>query len=129
MKSLAIKIGVSSCLLGDNVRYDSGHKRDSYLTETLGAYFEWVRVCPEVEIGLGTPRESIRLEESRKKIRLVGVRSKEDHTEKMRSYSEKKIQYLKSLSLSGYILKKNSPSLNASFFLALKGQKFIRVCG
>ncbi|MEK7798135.1 MAG: DUF523 domain-containing protein, partial [Nitrospirota bacterium] len=46
------RIGISQCLLGDNVRYDGGHKRDSFLIETLGPHVEWVPVCPEVEIGM-----------------------------------------------------------------------------
>jgi uncharacterized protein YbbK (DUF523 family) len=56
-----IRIGISSCLLGERVRYDGGHKRDAYLVETFGRYVEWVPVCPEVEMGLGTPRETLRL--------------------------------------------------------------------
>ena len=55
-----IKVGISSCLLGMKVRFDGGHKHDRYLTETLGRYFEWVAVCPEVDIGMSTPRENIR---------------------------------------------------------------------
>ena len=56
-----IRIGISSCLLGEPVRFDGGHKRDAFLTETFGAFVEWVPVCPEVECGFGTPRESMRL--------------------------------------------------------------------
>ncbi len=56
-----IKIGISSCLLGNNVRWNGGHQRDRYLTDTLGQYVEWVPVCPEVEVGLGIPRETLRL--------------------------------------------------------------------
>ena len=56
-----VRIGVSSCLMGRKVRYDGGHKRDAFLVETFGKFVEWVEVCPEVEVGLGTPREAIRL--------------------------------------------------------------------
>jgi len=56
-----VRLGVSACLLGERVRYDGGHKRDTFLTETLGPFVDWVPVCPEVEIGLGTPRDAIRL--------------------------------------------------------------------
>ncbi len=59
--SKPIRIGISSCLLGQEVRFDGGHKRDPFLTDTLGAQVEWVAVCPEVEMGLGTPRETLRL--------------------------------------------------------------------
>jgi len=56
-----IRLGVSACLLGDEVRYDGGHKRDTCLTNLVGPFVEWVKVCPEVESGMGTPREAIRL--------------------------------------------------------------------
>ena len=56
-----IRIGISSCLLGENVRFDGGHKRDAFLVDTFGVFVEWVPVCPEVELGLGTPREALRL--------------------------------------------------------------------
>jgi uncharacterized protein YbbK (DUF523 family) len=56
-----IRIGISSCLLGQTVRFDGGHKRDSFLVDTLGRYVEWVPVCPEVEVGMGTPRETVHL--------------------------------------------------------------------
>ena len=55
------RVGISACLLGAAVRFDGGHKRDRFLTETLARFVEWVTVCPEVECGLGTPRESMRL--------------------------------------------------------------------
>src|SRR5215218_1074358 len=57
-----IRIGISACLLGQEVRYNGGHKRDAFLTDTFGRYVEWVAVCPEVELGMGTPRPPIRLE-------------------------------------------------------------------
>jgi len=79
--SAPIRIGVSMCLLGERVRHDGGHKRDRYVTDTLGRFFEWVPVCPEVEAGLGTPREAIHLVERKGELRLVGVRSQTDHTE------------------------------------------------
>ena len=60
--SLRVRLGVSACLLGERVRYDGGHKRDAFLTEVLGPHVEWVPVCPEVEIGLGVPRPTLRLE-------------------------------------------------------------------
>lgn len=66
-----IRIGISTCLPGDKVRYDGGHKRDRFLTDTLGGLVEWVPVCPEVEIGMGTPRESIQLVQRHGDIRLT----------------------------------------------------------
>ena len=55
------RLGISRCLLGESVRYDGGHKRDRFLTDTLGSFVEWIPICPEVEAGLGTPREAMRL--------------------------------------------------------------------
>lgn len=106
----SIRIGISACLLGETVRFDGGHKRDSFLTETLGPYVEWVPVCPEVEIGLGTPRESIRLVSVDGSIRLVGARSGADHTLAMRRYARRRATELERADLDGYVLKKDSPS-------------------
>lgn len=105
-----IRIGISSCLLGEEVRFDGGHKRDAFLTETFGRYVEWVPVCPEVEIGLGTPRESIRLVRSPRGVRLVGPRSGRDLTERMRRYARRRVRELGAADLDGYVLKKDSPS-------------------
>ncbi|HVW33067.1 MAG TPA: DUF523 domain-containing protein, partial [Acidimicrobiia bacterium] len=57
----SVRIGISSCLLGEEVRFDGGHKRDSFLVDRLGPHVEWVPVCPEVEVGLPTPRPALRL--------------------------------------------------------------------
>lgn len=105
-----IRVGVSSCLLGRKVRYDGGHKRDRYLTDVLGDWFDWVSVCPEVEIGLGTPRPTIRLERGADAARLIEPKTGEDLTERMHVYSEERIDKLRELDLDGYILKRASPS-------------------
>ncbi len=105
-----LRIGISACLLGEAVRFDGGHKRDSFLTETFGPYVEWVSVCPEVEVGLGTPRESIRLVRGRDGARLVGTRSRADHTARMRSFARRRVGELVRSDLDGYVLKKDSPS-------------------
>ena len=78
-----IRLGVSACLLGREVRYDGGHKRDRFLTDTLGPFVEWVPVCPEVEIGLGVPRDTIRLVGDAPAPRLVVERTGEDLTARM----------------------------------------------
>ena len=80
-----IRLGISSCLLGESVRYDGGHKLDRYLRDTLGRFVEWVPVCPEVECGMPVPREAMRLVGDADSPRLVGVRSGTDHTEGMRA--------------------------------------------
>ena len=108
-----VKIGVSSCLLGEEVRFDGGHKRDPFLVQTLGPMVEWLPVCPEVEIGLGTPRETIRLIRDPKEldgVRLVTGKSGVDLTKRMRRYSRQRVRALAKEGLSGYILKKDSPS-------------------
>jgi len=98
------------CLLGEQVRFDGGHKRDAFLVDTFGRHVEWLPVCPEVDIGLGTPREPIRLARKGKDVRLVGVKSGADHTEAMRTYAARRVEELASSDLCGYILKKDSPS-------------------
>lgn len=105
-----LRIGVSACLLGEEVRYNGGHKRDPFLTDMLGRYVEWVPVCPEVEIGLGTPRPAMRLVRIGKDTRMVTPETGADHTEAMRSYSDRRVEELATERLAGYILKKDSPS-------------------
>jgi uncharacterized protein YbgA (DUF1722 family)/uncharacterized protein YbbK (DUF523 family) len=101
---------VSACLLGERVRYDGGHKRDAFLADILGPHVEWVAVCPEVECGMGTPREPIHLVERDGHLRLVGVGSGRDHTDRMAGYAEARVQRLNGEGLSGYVFKQQSPS-------------------
>jgi uncharacterized protein YbgA (DUF1722 family)/uncharacterized protein YbbK (DUF523 family) len=105
-----LRIGISSCLLGVEVRWDGGHKRDPFLTETLGPHVEWVSVCPEVEIGLGIPREPIRLEGDARAPRLVAPKSRADHTHAMARWARRRVAELARLDLAGYVVKKDSPS-------------------
>jgi uncharacterized protein YbgA (DUF1722 family)/uncharacterized protein YbbK (DUF523 family) len=105
-----LRIGISSCLLGDEVRFDGGHKRDAFLTGTLAPYVEWVRVCPEVEVGMGVPREPVRLVNVGGDTRMIATRSSIDHTDNMRAYAARRTKELESLDLRGYVLKKDSPS-------------------
>jgi uncharacterized protein YbgA (DUF1722 family)/uncharacterized protein YbbK (DUF523 family) len=105
-----IRIGVSSCLLGAKVRFDGGHKRDDFLVNTFGEWVEWVPVCPEVEVGMGTPRESVRLVREGGDVRMVAPRSGADWTEAMQAYSARRVEKLAAADLSGYVLKKDSPS-------------------
>lgn len=108
--SLPIKIGISACLLGEKVRFDGGHKHDRYLTDILGNFFEFVPSCPEVEIGMGVPRDSVRLVNVSQSIRLIGPKTGTDWTDKMISYSAKLVKKLTSVNFSGYILKSDSPT-------------------
>ena len=104
-----IPIGISSCLLGQNVRFDGGHKRDAYITGTLSQYFEFYPFCPEIDIGLGTPRPTLHLKEIDDAIRCTGVKDGAvDVTEPLRDYAQR--QKNMHANLCGYILKKDSPS-------------------
>ena len=105
-----IPIGISSCLLGAKVRFDAGHKRDYYITDILGQYFSFVPVCPELEVGMGVPRESVRLIGSPDNPQMVGNKTGEDWTDRMNQYSRERVNRRDLQGLSGYLLKKGSPS-------------------
>jgi uncharacterized protein YbgA (DUF1722 family)/uncharacterized protein YbbK (DUF523 family) len=109
-ESSRIRLGVSRCLLGENVRYDGGHKLDRYLTETLGKYVEWVSVCPEVECGMPIPRESLRLVGTSEDYRLVTTRTGVDKTDTMLRWAEGRLRDLAREDLSGFVFKSKSPS-------------------
>jgi uncharacterized protein YbbK (DUF523 family) len=96
--------------LGENVRYDGGHKRDRFIIETLGQFVEFVPVCPEVECGLGIPRESMHLEGNPESPRLVTTRTKIDHTERMVTWARTRVKELEAEDLCGFIFKSRSPS-------------------
>jgi uncharacterized protein YbgA (DUF1722 family)/uncharacterized protein YbbK (DUF523 family) len=104
------RLGISACLLGQEVRFNGGHKRDDFLVDTFGRYVEWVAVCPEVELGMGTPRPPIRLERRGEEIRLVTLGTGEDSTAAMRAWSRQRVEALAGMDLDGYVLKKDSPS-------------------
>jgi uncharacterized protein YbgA (DUF1722 family)/uncharacterized protein YbbK (DUF523 family) len=105
-----IKIGVSSCLLGKEVRYNGGHSLDRYVTGTLSNYFVFVDVCPEVEAGFGIPRETMRLVGNPHAPRLLTTKSKKDFTEKMLNWAKRRVIELEREDLCGFIFKKGSPS-------------------
>ncbi len=104
-----IPIGISSCLLGQNVRYDGGHRLDAYIVGTLGEHFKFHPFCPEMGIGLGAPRPTLHLVKINQAIHCVGIKNPDqDVTEPLRDYAE---QHQSSYAnLCGYILKKGSPS-------------------
>ena len=105
-----IKVGISQCLLGENVRYDGGHKLDRFLRDTLGQFVEWVPVCPEVECGLSIPREAMRLVGDIDNPRLLTQKTGIDHTERMMRWAEKRVKELADEDLCGFIFKIGSPS-------------------
>jgi len=104
------RVGISSCLLGEKVRYDGGHKLDHYLHDVLGPFVTWVPVCPEVECGFPVPREAMRLVGSPLNPRLVTSRTGQDHTNRMRAWAEKRTQQLEQEDLCGFIFRAGSPS-------------------
>ena len=105
-----IKLGISSCLVGEKVRYDGGHKLNHYLVNAVGQFVQWVPVCPEAECGLPIPRESMRLVNSSKGPRLTTRKTKIDHTDLMMKWSAARLRQLKNENLCGYIFKSKSPS-------------------
>jgi uncharacterized protein YbgA (DUF1722 family)/uncharacterized protein YbbK (DUF523 family) len=107
-------LGISSCLLGNRVRYDGGHKRDQYITDILGRFFEWIPVCPESACGLGTPREAMRLVGDARDHRLVTITSGIDHTIRMEHWIASAVEDLGSRNLAGFIFKSRSPSCAVS---------------
>jgi uncharacterized protein YbgA (DUF1722 family)/uncharacterized protein YbbK (DUF523 family) len=105
-----IRIGVSSCLLGEKVRFDGGHKRDAFVMGSLGRFVTFVPVCPEVEVGMGTPREAVRLVRLGETVHLVAPKSGTDWTRAMEAWSARRAAEIERERLSGYVLKKDSPS-------------------
>ncbi len=105
-----ITLGISTCLLGKEVRYDGGHKLDRFIRDTLGRYVEFLPVCPEVECGMGIPREALRLVGNPDAPRLVTQKTSRDFTEQMQSWGRKRLEDLAGQELCGYIFKSRSPS-------------------
>jgi uncharacterized protein YbbK (DUF523 family) len=110
------RVGISRCLLGDDVRYDGTNKRSSAVI-TLGQFVEWVPVCPEVDVGMGVPREPIQLvarpdgiPSGRERVILRGVRSNEDWTARMDQWAKERAVAIAAAQISGFVLKACSPS-------------------
>ena len=104
------RTGVSACLLGEPLRYDGGHLRNAFLAQTLAPHVEWTPVCPESEVGMGTPREPVRLVDEGGPLRMRGARAGADNTDAMRSWAARRVEELARLGLHGYVLTKDSPS-------------------
>ncbi len=104
------KLGISACLLGQRVRFDGGHKRDDFLTDVFAPWVEWVPVCPEIEAGMGVPRETVRLVGAATDPQMIAEKSGKDWTLAMTRYAAHRVAELKALNLSGYVFKKDSPS-------------------
>jgi uncharacterized protein YbbK (DUF523 family) len=104
------RVGISACLLGDKVRYDGRDKRNAFLVDVLGRRVDWVRVCPEIEVGMGTPRETLRLVRENGDVRMKTTETALDYTDVMERWARRRVEELAREDLSGYVLKKNSPS-------------------
>lgn len=105
-----IRIGISSCLLGRKVRFDAGHKHDRYITDILGPFVDFVAVCPEIEVGMGVPREAVRLVDDLENPRMIGNKSGEDWTARMNRFSSRRVKKPDLKDLCGFILKNRSPT-------------------
>ena len=105
-----IKIGMSSCLLGEEVRWDADHNHDQYVRDVLGSYFDYVSICPEVDVGMGVPRETVALYGTLENPKMITKRSKTDWTKKMNHYTKDRIHELTKENLCGYVFKGKSPS-------------------
>ncbi|MCI0658426.1 MAG: DUF523 and DUF1722 domain-containing protein [Acidobacteria bacterium] len=121
-KEFPLRVGISSCLLGEEVRWDGSHKRNGFIADLLSRYVQVVPVCPELEVGMGVPREPVRLVGAHAAPRMVGVRSGRDWTAAMRRYASARIRHLNGLDLSGYLLKKDSPSCGMERVLVHSGK-------
>ncbi len=115
-----IRIGISACLLGCDCRYDGKHKRDRLLCDTLGKHFQWVPICPEVELGLPTPRPRLQLEWRDGQVRMIMPAEEKDLTETMTAYARRRVAALAEQRICGCVLKSNSPSC---------GIRDVPVCG
>ena len=104
------KLGISACLLGQRVRYDGGHKREDYLTDLFGKFVQWIPICPEVEVGMGVPRETVRLVGTPTHPRMIAEKSGTDWTQAMNRFATQRVSEIAGKDLSGYVFKKNSPS-------------------
>ena len=104
------RVGVSACLLGEEVRFDGGHARDTFVAQSLSSFVSWVQVCPEMEAGLGTPREPIRLLTHPGGIRVVTTRTRRDFTSELQDVATRRAAALATQDLDGFVLKKDSPS-------------------
>ena len=104
------KLGISACLLGQKVRFDGGHKREQFLTDLFGRFVEWIPICPEIEVGMGVPRETVRLLGAASNPKMIAEKSGRDWTAAMNHFAAERLRELAATSLSGYVFKKNSPS-------------------
>lgn len=124
MSNSEIRIGISACVLGENVRFDSGHKASVFVTQELSSYFSFVPVCPEVGIGLSVPRPTIRLVSNEERVALVETKdASKDYTQSMYEFSERKVDELEPMNLCGYIVCAKSPTCGMERVKVYKHQR------
>lgn len=118
-----LRLGVSSCLVGETVRYDGGHKRDAWVVDRLGPLVDFERICPEAEAGLGVPREKIQLERGeRGDVVVRGLQTRTDHTPRLQAWTERRLRALDLESLDGYVFKSRSPSCGVEGVAVFEGE-------
>jgi uncharacterized protein YbgA (DUF1722 family)/uncharacterized protein YbbK (DUF523 family) len=118
-----LRIGISTCLLGESVRYDGGHALDQYITGTFGRYMEFIPVCPEMEAGFGVPREPIRLVGDPDSPRLMTRNTDKDLTDTMMNWAGRRVRELEKEDLRGFIFKSKSPSSGMERVKVYTGKK------
>lgn len=128
-EAVPIRIGVSTCMLGQNVRHDGGHARDRFVTDELSQWVDFVPTCPEVEIGMGTPRPTVRLVDEGDDVRMIEPASGTDHTDAMSAFSRKRVRFLDDGGIDGYVLKKNSPSCGMERVRVYRGKGLLHKRG
>lgn len=111
---MIITLGISSCLLGNNVRYDGGHRREPHLPDVFGRVIEWIPICPEVECGMSVPREPMRLVDDGKGSRLVTIDSGRDLTGMLSSWLHGRLAQRDIRNAAGFVFKARSPSCAVS---------------
>ena len=117
-----IRIGVSACILGEEVRFDGGHKLDTFVRDTLGALLRFVPVCPEVEVGMGVPRPTVRLVRIGKAVRMIEPKTGTDHTAAMNAWSTRRVEKLAREGLCGFVVQTGSPSCGMERVKIHRGQ-------
>jgi len=116
------RVGISSCLLGEPVRFDGGHRRQPALLDEFAGQVEWVANCPEAEMGLGVPRETIRIELQDGALRLMTHDSRRDISDSMTTWARRRAAALAAKNISGYVFKARSPSCGVGSVAVIGGE-------
>jgi uncharacterized protein YbbK (DUF523 family) len=115
------RIGISSCLLGEPVRYDGGHRKQPALLAEFAGQVEWIASCPEAELGLGVPRETIQIELQQGALTLMTHDTRRDLTDAMLAWAQRRAAALAAMNISGYVFKARSPSCGVGSVAVIGG--------